>query len=339
MSSYSGLVTVSFQDAVGVRTQRTRKRLYQILPRVLIGDERSGVKSTTYRLKKLNTAMRTSRVRERPPGTKPHLGNPADVSTVSVATRQYETEAAPVLLPLQEPHLTEEIDDIMAQQLDSYELAVDNEIATFLASSTYHNSVTFQGTGALDNFNTDHLPRYDIDAAIRTYWAPYEHLEGFSREAILDKQVAITLGYYPDYRDAQYNDRGSKSVDLDAFVQVFKTAHGLDDVHIVSGGIDEADDGATSTLTRFAAGLCSFQMFDRQRDGRVLREGGRDRPFGLDGSAGLAISRDLVSRDWEEEDSEALWMAVVDAHEVFSPRYRADTLKLGFTFASSEIFT
>lgn len=338
-SAYSGLVNVSFQNAQGVLLQLERERLYEKLPKIYIGDERMGVKSTTYRLKRINEALKTSRVRERKPGQKPHRGNPPDVDTITVTPRQFESDYGDILLPADEEDITLALDEDMALHLDQFELALDNHVVDFLSDTTFFESTAIGGTGALDAYNADVKPSLSIDAGRRVY-APYRRLGRFSEEAFIEIEVAKVLARYPDYQNAMYDNRGQKMDGIDAFKAAFKKAHpGVAEVHVFDGGIDEADDGVASSPQRFGAGLFTIGLFDRAADGRVLKEGKASVPYGIDGAGALAWSRDIMARDWEDGEAESFHHAVVAAYEIYSPRYRANSIKLGITIPASEIFT
>lgn len=339
-SPYSGLVNVSFQNAQGVLLQSERQRLYELLPKIYIGDERMGVKSTTYRLKRINEVLKTGRVRERKPGQKPHRGNPPDVDTITVTPRQYESDFGEILLPADEEDITLQLDEDMGLHLDQFELALDNHVVDFLTDTTYFESTAIGGTGALDAYNADVKPSLSIDAGRRAY-APYRRLGRFSEEAFIEIEVAKVLARYPDYQNsAMYDNRGQKMDGIDAFKAAFKKAHpGVAEVHVFDGGIDEADDGTSSSPQRFGAGTFTIGLFDRAADGRVLKEGKANVPYGIDGAGVIAWSRDIMARDWEDGEAEAFLHAVVAAYEIYSPRYRANGIKLGITIPSSEIFT
>lgn len=337
-SSYSGLVNVSFQNARGIALQDARQRLYELLPKIMIGDARSGVASTSYRLKRINEALKTSRVRQRNPGTQPHLGNPVEADTVTVTPIQYESDAGEILLPAEEADILTSIDEDMALHLDQFELALDNLVLSFLQSTTYFQSSTINGTGALDTFNDDIQPSFSIDVARRIY-APYRALSRFSEEAFIGLEVAKLLARYPDYRNAQYDDRGQRMEGIAAFKAAFMAAHpGVRAVHIIEGGIDEAQDGLSSNPQIFAKELFTIGLIDRSADGRVLKEGSPN-ARGIDGCAAIAWSRDIMARDWEDDAAECFHHAVVGACDIFNPRYRANSIKLGIVFPGSELFT
>lgn len=356
----SNFVPIADTDRVTVREpyeQRRTPTLWERFPKVRVHTYRTGNKSASYRLPSLDDGLLHGRAPDWRSGEAPPTPKSPGEATVTIAdllSKHTEPDAHAMNMALEQR--LKRYRNKAPRHLDQLYRDADIELKSYLTSSTYFSSETFTG-GALDVPVGAHQPDLDINSSLRSTadsvdLRAYQHYNGTYRMvAVMDSEVARVLARHSCYSGRYVvgsalggSDGGAISggttgtpaqMPMAAFAAAFKDVHGLDAVEIVDGIYDSADQGETSSITRIHSGLLWIGLLDTGDYDLI------DDTDGPDGALAIALSDPGMPEDrsWFDNASDMEYFGARFEYGVITPRYTADSLKLGVFWPSSEIFT
>lgn len=310
------------------------KWVWETLPRMRVKDEVSGYKDTTYRIPKLENTLTNGAKKVRHDADPPRKQHNDD-DAVTITPEYHQTLVTADPLRQNEMHRLADVGKRVPEHLTQINTTFDLAcIAKFTDSSAFTSS-TFDGTGTLATFASDHNPVRDINDDLRSLrWM--QELTGLSMEAYLDSEVARILAGYEDFQNAMYASSGRQYVDTDELSAAMMRILKLDRVHIISGVYNSAKPGVTASGTRLGAGVCWFGLLDRRGGDEVDMTG--ETRNGLDGGIAVGAGTEIHLHNWIPQGKEVEEMNARGGLDVITPRYAADSKVCGIFYPSSEIF-
>jgi hypothetical protein len=335
MASYIDSVDVTISSVQESFRQDSRPTVWETLPRVSVGDTRSGVKDTTYRLPNLDVSLIKSALEVVAHDADPPEGRDLGESTLTVSPEYMQTKVLSNPDRDNEIHRLRDLENIIPLHLNKINIGLDILALAALENSTKFTSSSWSGTGQLDDYNSDMNPAKDINNAMRTF-RKWQALTGLSLECYVDIEVARLLAGYEDYQAAMYASSGRQYQDMDALSLSMMRIHGLDKVTIYNGVYDSAVDGATSSPARIGSGLLWFGLMDRRQAEFELREGDS---VGPDGAVCMGLGTEIHVESWRQPGKEVEFTNARCSADFYHPRYDADSTTFGFYYPTAQNFS
>ena len=355
MSGYAPIVSTDRTMVRDTYDQSRVPRLWEIFPRVKIWSYSTSKKIASYRLPALNDGLVRAGLPSWMPGQQPPPPNTPGEGAVTVAqTDGHHTRPDSNPVDKAFDMRFKRFRKKAPRHLDQCHRQIDISLSAALISSSNSVSSSFPGTGALDAPHASHRPDVNINTALRTNSIrDYQHYQGvYKLCAVMDTEVARVLARHPAYSGRYVlgsalggADGGSiaggstglaAQMPMPEFRAAFKAAHGLDEVYLVDGIYDSADEGVTSSISRIHSGLLWIGLLDAQ-SAHDLTTG--DDAEGPDGAFAIALAQEPDTQVWVPPGTRMEYFGAFCEFKVITPRVSSDSLKMGIYYASSEIFT
>ena len=333
MPTYSASADMTIQSVQESFRQDGRPTIWETLPRAHVKDEVSGWKDTTYRLPRLDNTLTAGghivRFDADPPRNQLRQDDP-----VTVSPQYHQTLVTSEPIRQNEVHRLADMEQNIPIHLNQINIDYDTECITQFTNATAFTSSTFDGTGTLSTYASDHNPVRDILDDLRALrWM--QQFTGLSMECYLDSEVATVLGGYEDFQNAMYASSGRQFVDDDALSAAMIRILKIDKVTIISGVYNTAKPGLTASPDRLGSGLLWFGLLDR-RQGEVDLTNQNNR--GLDGALMVGQGTRIHMHNWTPEGKEVEEMNARGGFDIITPRFNADSTVAGIFYPSAQIF-
>jgi hypothetical protein len=335
MPSYIDSVDVTIQSVQESYRQNGRENVWDKVPLCFVGDERTGHKDTTYRLPDLDVSLLKAQLLAVPHDADPPKASTMSSSTLTISPEYLQTQVLSNPDRDSEVHRLRDLENLIPMHLDRINIGLDLLVLAAMENSTKFTSNSWNGTGALDTYASDHNPAKDINNDLRTF-RKWQSMTGLSLECFMDREVATLLAGYEDYQTAMYASSGRQFQDVDAVAAAMARIHSLDNVTIYNGVYDTVQDGQTSSADRIGAGLLWFGLVDRRQSEFDLTEGGQ---FGPDGAICLGMGSPIHVVDWREPGKEVEFTNARCSAHAYQPRYDADSTVFGMYYPAAQNFT
>jgi hypothetical protein len=305
-------------------TQKNRENFaISRLPIVKCRDYRAGIKATTYHLPALGNAMLDAEglsdweAGEAPP-TARKLGEIP--KTIYCKGKSSKLIARPMNRTSRHVYADLE-DNVVGVALTELYQGIDRAVYTTMTdTSIWGSAKAWTNGGSALEVKSDHSnqsPIKDIETQIRAL-RPFKMGSAGRLECHLDANVAAVLASHLDYVGAGIGSAIPGKLAFDAFIEKFRSLHGLDAVFVYDNSYNSAMSGQTVALKSTMNGLFFLGIFDRRRaEFDLSYEGSPEQP---DGGICVGLGREPEVVSWMDQGAECEYFVGRTAFEVFSPR-------------------